>query len=102
MLYGTMKVAIGVLSIDAVDIVALDDITQDDAIRAGHVSRDALIGSLGDGDLPIHRVRLSLAGSDTADDGTLGEDERRALRRRLDRHDRASGGAPWFRRLRSN
>ncbi len=98
---GTMKTAIGVLAIEAVDIVEPGTITQEEARQAGYVSREALQGALGDGPLPVYRVRLHLAGPDPrhalAEAGALGPDERHALARRLDRHDRAAGDAPWTR-----
>jgi hypothetical protein len=97
----TMKSAIGTLAIESVDIVEPSAITQEEARQAGYVSLQALLGSLGDGPVPLYRVHLHLAGPDPrhtlALTGEISDDERHALRRRLERHDRAGGGEPWTR-----
>ena len=98
---GTLTTAIGVLAIDDVRVVDDDEITTDDARRAGHASRDDLLADLGPDEevRRLYRVELHLAGPDprvarraqvafTADDVA-------DLERRLGRLDTASTHGPW-------
>ena len=66
---GTLHTSVGLLAIDAVDIIDLDVIGEDDARRAGSPSLDALLADLA-GEAPVHRIAFHLAG----------EDPRKALR----------------------
>jgi hypothetical protein len=96
---GTLRTAIGVLAIDAVDIVQPEEVTVREAKRAGYVSREALLADLDyrdDGE--IYRVRLRLAGEDprvALRDVVPDRVEGEALLARLDRFDRASKHGPW-------
>jgi hypothetical protein len=54
---GTLRTAIGVLAIDAVEPVALADVGQADARRAGFASRAADLTELGLETLPLKAVR---------------------------------------------
>ncbi|OCJ12384.1 hypothetical protein A6U86_05000 [Rhizobium sp. AC27/96] len=68
---GTLRTAIGVLLIEAVEAVRAEDLTEDDARRSGFVSRDALLKSVvprGEG--ALYRIAFS----------RLGDDPREALR----------------------
>ncbi|WP_267550906.1 helix-turn-helix domain-containing protein [Rhizobium rhizogenes] len=68
---GTLRTAIGVLLIEAVETVRAEDLTEDDARRSGFVSRDALLKSVvprGEG--ALYRIAFS----------RLGDDPREALR----------------------
>ena len=57
------RTAIGVIAIDTVEQVA--DVTEDEARRAGHPSRAALLAELDRyGDGPIYRIALRHAGAD--------------------------------------
>ncbi|MQA15980.1 MAG: hypothetical protein GEV09_18075 [Pseudonocardiaceae bacterium] len=97
---GTVRTAIGVVQIDAVDVVDEAAVTAEQPLRAGYPSRDELLAELEarpDGDL--YRIRLHLVGPDPrvelrerADltDGELGE-----LIGRLGRLDRASRHGAW-------
>jgi hypothetical protein len=99
---GTLRTAMGVLDIVTIDRVTPDEITDDDARRAGFGDRDAVLAFLGekpDGD--DYRVRVRPGGPDprTAlresaelDDAALDE-----LRVRLDRLDARSAHGPWTR-----
>jgi len=89
---GTMKTAVGMVAVEAIDEVEPEAITEDEARAAGHQDLAALLGALGPSGPPVHRARLRLA------EGTDPEAARRALERRLDRHDRA-GGQPWTRAM---
>lgn len=58
---------IGVLEVDALEVVPVKRITEDDARRAGFASRDELVAYLGelgplDDETPIHRVELHHGG----------------------------------------
>ncbi|MDD3445706.1 MAG: hypothetical protein PHS60_09875 [Zavarzinia sp.] len=89
---GAMKTAVGTITVEAIDVVEPESITEDEARAAGHPDRAALLGALGLSGPPVHRARLRLAeGADPAA-------TRKALERRLDRHDRA-GGQPWTRAM---
>jgi hypothetical protein len=71
---GTLVTRVGVLAIDALEPIEPDDITEDDARRAGHGSRDDVLAMLGKKEGTVYRVSFHLAG----------EDPRIALRERAD------------------
>jgi hypothetical protein len=93
----------GRLEVDAVDVVASEDITDDDARRAGQPSAAALVASLrGPEDGPVFRVRFhAVTEPDERDvlaaDDALSAADRADIDRRLDRLDRASPWGPWTR-----
>ncbi|HKA05214.1 MAG TPA: hypothetical protein VKD67_12830 [Acidimicrobiales bacterium] len=93
----------GRLEVDAVDVVASEDITDDDARRAGQPSAAALVTSLrGPEDGPVFRVRFhAVTEPDERDvlaaDDALSAADRADIDRRLDRLDRASPWGPWTR-----
>lgn len=60
---GTLRTAIGVLAIDAVDAVSEADVTEADARRAGFSSRDELLADLRPEGV-LYRIELRLAGPD--------------------------------------
>jgi hypothetical protein len=91
---GTQRTRIGVLAFDAVDAVTIDQITDDDARRAGYPDRRKLVDFLSRKDGDVYRIELHLAGPDP----------RVALRERsrLSKADRADLDArlarlPWAR-----
>ncbi|HEV7306252.1 hypothetical protein [Ensifer sp.] len=96
---GTLRTAIGVLSIDAVDLVDEDAITAGEANQAGYADRDTLLSELATrADGCFYRIAFHLAGSDprvalreTAD---LDGDGRAEIDRRLAAFDR-SAGVDW-------
>lgn len=97
---GSLRTSIGVLAIDAVDVVHERDITDAMAVAAGHPSRTALVAELArrtEGQL--YRIRLRLAGPDPRvalrRRSSLSGDERDAILRRLDRLDASSKAGPW-------
>jgi hypothetical protein len=99
---GRMRFARGVLGIDAVSRVTADEITEEDARRAGHASLSDLLAFLDsrpEGDL--YRVDFHYAGEDERialrEDAALDDDARAALGERLARYDRASPRGPWTR-----
>lgn len=91
-----MPSPLGPLRVAEAGIVAADDLTAEDARDAGFADVAALLASIGPGDEPIYRVHLRLA--DEGEGVEIGPTAVKALRRRLDRHDRADG-APWTRAL---
>ncbi|WP_312161286.1 hypothetical protein [Phenylobacterium sp.] len=67
---GTLHTPAGLLAIDAVEIIAAEAVTAQDAARAGYASAAAVLADLA-GEAPIHRIAFR----------RLGEDPREALRR---------------------
>lgn len=100
---GTLLTGAGLLHIGSVDIVAVEDISNADAQRAGYNSRESLVAELNERkEGHVHRIEL----------GPLEPDPRVALRERradgpelqrlmarLDRFDARADGAPWTRRV---
>jgi hypothetical protein len=95
------RTPIGMIEVDAVDIVDESAIAGEDLGRAGYPSADALIADLrGTPDLAIYRVRFHpVAEPDPRDelaaDGDLSAEDLADLDRRLERLDRASSWGPW-------
>lgn len=97
-----LRTAVGVLAIDAVALVWPEDITEEDARRAGYTSRGALLAELDRrGDDPIHRVELRHAGPDPRialrARSNLTDAECEEIAARLARLDARSGHGPWTR-----
>lgn len=97
---GTLRTQMGLLAIGDVDRIELDDVTDDDARRAGMTDRDAVIRFLlqkPDGD--CYRVRVRLGGDDPREllraDTDLTGSSMAELRERLDRLDARSPYGPW-------
>jgi hypothetical protein len=90
---------VGLIEIDGVDVVELEDVSAGDARRAGYESLDELLGWLSSSDGLIHRVAFHFAGPDPRialrNRSDLDEDEVREIRDRLARFDRASRDGPW-------
>jgi hypothetical protein len=98
---GTLNTAVGLLAIDAVDIVDESEISVDEANRAGFASIAALRGELArrtEGD--VYRIRLHHVGDDPRlalrEDADLDAEQLAAIAARLDRLDRARA-EPWTR-----
>lgn len=99
---GTLTTAVGVLSIHAVDVVALETISRHDATAAGYDSLDELRGHLGARDEgQVYRVSLAFAGADPRialrAQADLTDDERTTLQVKLARLDASSRHGPWVR-----
>ncbi len=101
---GTLRTRVGMLEIRAVDAIELDDVTDDDARRAGAADRQQVIGDLlSKPDGQFLRVRVRFAGTDprialrNTDD--LSDADVAELTTRLDRLDRASTHGPWTRQM---
>lgn len=97
---GSLKTAVGVLAIDAVDIVAPATITSRDANRAGYSSLDELKAELSKRDEGnVYRIKVRHLGADPRialrAKPKISGDDFETLRTRLQRMD---GAAPWTRR----
>ncbi|MDY7100502.1 MAG: hypothetical protein S0880_04885 [Actinomycetota bacterium] len=106
---GTLRTAVGVLAIGAVEPISPDDISDGDARRAGHDGRAALLADLerapsrgaGDSGRTIYRIELRLAGEDPREarrlHTDLGDGEREQLDAALDRMDASRDAPGWAR-----
>ncbi len=95
------RTPVGIIEVDAVDVVEAGKITNADARRGGYPSAAALVADLcGADDLPIYRVGFHVvAGPDPRDDlaasPVLTAEEVAELDRRLARLDRSSSSGAW-------
>ena len=96
---GTLTTAEGVLAIEAVDVVGLNAVAEEDLARAGFGGRDELNAMLGNREGTLYRIRLRY----------VGEDPRAALREKTELSEaesaeigetlgRMDGGNPWVSR----
>jgi hypothetical protein len=96
---GTLRTAVGVLSIDAVDAVEEKDIDDADAHAAGAGSRDELLRGLGNRTGQLYRIRLHWLAEDPRvalrDAATLAEEDIDGLRQALAAFDRRSTTGAW-------
>jgi len=99
---GRQRTPVGELTIDAVDPVAIEDLTEADAHAAGYRDRDELLGELaryGHEDGTTYRIALHLAGPDPRvalrERADVTDDEWEAIGARLARLDRAGRHGPW-------
>ena len=96
---GTQTTAMGVLAIDDVRVITPDEITDDDAVRAGAASREALLAELARRDGELYRIEFHVAGPDPRVElrqrDELTEEEVEDIGRRLARLDAASSHGPW-------
>ena len=96
---GTLLTESGKLEIGMVTVVHLDDITVEDARRAGYDSREALLAELGrPGDGHLYKIELGQIEADpriALRETSLDSREADELHARLTRLDRASPVGPW-------
>jgi hypothetical protein len=97
---GRQRTVAGELAIDAVDPVALEDVTEEDARRAGHRDLAELHAELArHPDGTLYRIAFHRVGDDPRlalrEDADLGPEELAAVAARLDRIDRARRSGPW-------
>jgi hypothetical protein len=95
-----MRTAVGLVEVDAVDIVGAREITDRDARSAGFSSREELFDAFpARARGPIHRVRLHYAGPDPRVElrrrDSLSQAEVEEIHARLARLDAASPDGPW-------
>ena len=101
---GRQRTPVGELAIDAVDPVALDDITDADARRAGYADLDELLTELArHPEGTLYRIELHLAGADPRvalrQQADLSDEDWHTLAARLARLDRSSRHGPWTARV---
>jgi hypothetical protein len=101
---GTLMTAIGQLQIVDVRRIAEDDITDEDATRAGYASRQALrdeLASRTEG--VVYRIELGALGPDPRTAlrmrDAMSDGELATLRAKLTRLDASAPGGPWTRRV---
>lgn len=101
---GTLRSPAGLLAIDEVTRIGRDEVTDEDARRAGAPDRDAVLAELDErSEGELYRIRFHRGGEDPrallAADGDLDADEVAEIGRRLDRKDRGDPRGPWTRQL---
>jgi DNA-binding transcriptional ArsR family regulator len=97
---GTLKTPIGVLGIEGVDAIIPDEISAEDARRAGFESREALLADLRKGrDGTLYLIRLHVAGPDPREalrqNDRLDASDLADLLGRLAALDQNSRSGPW-------
>jgi hypothetical protein len=99
---GTLRSPVGVLAIDEVRVIGEDEITDADAVLAGHADRQAVLDALRSGqDRTLYRIAFHLVGEDPRvalrQRAALDDAEVASLAAALDRLDAASSDGPWTR-----
>lgn len=98
-----LHTAVGLIEIHSIVECDPDGITEEDARRAGHASRDELIGVLSKGIGTVYRIELGYAGADPRlelrEHLPGDEAELREISARLERLDRSSRRGEWTREL---
>lgn len=97
---GSLRTPIGILAIEDVEAIGPDEISGEDARRAGFDTRDALLAELRKGrDGALYRISFHVAGPDSRDalrrNDRLDADDLAGLRARLAALDRNSRSGPW-------
>jgi hypothetical protein len=92
-----LRTAVGVLAVEAVDVVEPDAISVADLRRAGFGSRDELFAALTGREGDLYRIALHYAGPDPrlALREDVAEDQLAEVAARLDRIDASSRRGPW-------
>lgn len=89
----------GLIEATSVDQIAVEEISDDDARRAGFESADQAIGRLRDNQDPVFRIGLRWAGPDPRialrEDDDLSDEEIADIVGRLERLDARSSHGPW-------
>ena len=97
---GTLRTKEGVLAIDSVEPIGEEDVTDEDARRAGAPDRETLLGRLRP-EGRLHRVEFRLAGPDPRialrERSEVSAAERAEIDARLARLDAANRHGPWTR-----
>ena len=96
---GTLKTRIGVLGIDAVDVVEEEAITAGEASEAGYDCVETLAEDLAGRSGDVYRIHFHRAGEDPRislrEQSDLSEDEWQDISTRLGRLDKAGRTGPW-------
>jgi hypothetical protein len=91
----------GIIEVESIDVISKPEITDADAIRAGHTDAIALIADLPGADpSPIYRIAFHYVNEpdprdQLAADTELSPEGVAAIDRKLDRYDAASSYGPW-------
>lgn len=99
------RTSAGIIEVESIDIVDENDITDDEAVRAGHPSAVALLGDLPERPgLPMYRIAFRAVDEldprdELASSANLTRAEIDDITRRLDRLDRASSHGSWTRQV---
>jgi hypothetical protein len=95
---GTLRTKVGVLAIESVEPVGVEQVTDEDARRAGAPDRETLLERLRP-EGQLHRVEFRLAGPDPRialrERSRISPSERAEIDARLARLDTASRHGPW-------
>ncbi|MEM6794496.1 MAG: ASCH domain-containing protein [Acidobacteriota bacterium] len=98
---GTLKTAVGLLSVDRVEPTVLESITEASARKAGYPSLEKLLAELKSRDGETYRIELSYAGEDPRlalrENADLTPEELAAVASRLSSMDSRSKVGPWTR-----
>lgn len=97
---GTLRAPVGVLAIEGVEAIGPDDISGEDARRAGFDTREALLADLRKGhDGTLYQIRFHVAGPDPREalrqNDRLDADDLAGQLDRLAALDRNSRSGPW-------
>jgi hypothetical protein len=100
---GTLKTAVGVVAIDAVERARLEDLTAKDAKLAGYASLDELLREIRSREGTLYRIELHFQGADPRielrEQKTLSKSELEEVLQRLGRMDARSKNGPWTRQV---
>ena len=100
---GTLKTAIGVLSIDSCIPIERSDITEEDARDAGYESRASLLAELDTREGSIYRIQVHYVGKDPRialrEDDDLSEADFEEVQTRLNRLDSCSSCGEWTQKI---
>lgn len=95
---GTLRTAVGLLQIERVELASIDEISEDDARRAG-LSLEQLLEFLSQREGSVYRVELGSVVPDPTvvlrEDDDLTDHDIEHLRKQLNRLDEASRRGPW-------
>jgi len=99
-----LRTAKGVVEVEGVEAIALSAVTQDDVIRAGYETRQALLGDLRAGDdRMLYRIRLRFDGADERialrEADVMDAVTQEQLIAKLRRLDAVAKGGPWTKAL---
>lgn len=96
---GTVRTALGMVGIDAIEPIAPESVTEDEARAAGYKDRAGVLAMFAAQDGTCYRIRLHPAGPDPRDalrDAKPDAAELKALAAKLQKLDNAAA-APWTR-----
>ncbi len=100
---GTLRTAVGILTVTSLDRICVSGISAPDARAAGYPSRVRLLEELGSRDGDVYRIGLAYGGPDPRialrDNDSLSDQEILETLTRLQRLDAASSVGPWTRRV---